>query len=75
MVGLAESNVRNPNPNWIEDSPWNSIEEFKKELEEGWEEAKKIGLAKGILTLREDGAIIGRGHPDKWFDAVDAEGK
>ena len=75
MVGLAESNVRNPNPNWIEDSPWNSIEEFQKELEAGWEEAKKIGLAKGILTLREDGAIIGRGHPDKWFDAVDVEGK
>ena len=64
-----------PNPNWIEDSPWNSIEEFEKELEASWEEAKTIGLAKGILTQREDGAIIGRGHPSKWFDAVDAEGK
>ena len=63
--------MRNPNPNWIEDSPWNSINEFEKELEAGWKEAKKIGLSKGILTLREDGAIIGRGHPNKWFDAVE----
>jgi len=31
---------------------------------------KRQGLEKKILTLREDGAIIGRGHPDKWFDAV-----
>jgi len=64
-----------PNPNWIKDSPWNSIEDFEKELEASWEEAKTIGLAKGILTQREDGAIIGRGHPSKWFNAVDAEGK
>ena len=64
-----------PNPNWIDDSPWNSIEEFEKELEASWEETKRVGLAKGILTLREDGAIIGRGHPNKLFDAVDAEGK
>ena len=64
-----------PNPNWIDDSPWNSIEEFEKELEASWEETKRVGLAKSILTQREDGAIIGRGHPSKLFDAVDAEGK
>jgi hypothetical protein len=63
------------NPNWIKDSPWNSIEELQQELEAHWEEAKRIGLAEGILTLREDGAIIGRGHPDKWFDAVENKGK
>ena len=62
--------MRNPNPNWIEDSPWNSIEKFEKELEASWEETKRQGFEKGILTLREDGAIIGKGHPDKWFDAV-----
>ena len=55
--------------------PWDSEEEFKKDLERVWEDMKQQGLDKGILTLREDGAIIGRGHPDKWFDAVDAEGK
>jgi len=31
---------------------------------------KQQGLEKGILTIREDGALIGKGHPDKWFDAV-----
>ena len=67
--------MRNPNPNWIKDSPWNSIAEFEQELEASWEEAKTIGLAKGILTQREDGAIIGRGHPNKWFDAVENEVK
>ena len=73
--GPPESNVRNPNPNWIEDSPWNSINEFEKELEAGWNDMKQQGLEKKLLTQREDGAIIGRGHPDKWFDAVDVEGK
>lgn len=63
------------NPKWIKDSPWNSIEQLQQELETSWEEAKRIGLAEGILTLREDGAIIGRGHPDKWFDAVESKGK
>ena len=36
---------------------------------------KQQGLEKKILTQREDGAIVGHGHPDKWFDAVDVEGK
>ena len=74
-LGLQESNVRNPNPNWIEDSPWNSIEELQQGLEASWEDMKQQGLAKGILTLREDGAIIGRGHPNKWFDAVEPKSK
>ena len=56
---------------WIKDSPWNSIEEFEKELEDSWTEMKKQGIEKGILTEREDGALVGRGHPNKWFDAVE----
>lgn len=64
-----------PNPKWIETSPWPSIEAFQKELESIWEDMKQQGLGKNILTQREDGAIIGKGHPDKWFDADDTEGK
>ena len=74
-AGPQESNVRNPNPNWIDSSLWNSIEEFEQELETAWEDMKQQGLAKGILTQREDGAIIGRGHPNKWFDAVEPKSK
>ena len=51
--------------------PWDSEEEFKKDLERVWNEMKQQGLEKNILTQREDGAIIGRGHPNKWFDAVE----
>ena len=67
--------MRNPNPNWIEDSPWNSIEELQQGLEASWEDMKQQGIEKGILTQREDGAIIGRGHPNKWFDAVEPKSK
>jgi hypothetical protein len=56
---------------WIKDSPWNSIEEFESELEASWEHMKQRGLELGILTQREDGALVGRGHPNKWFDAVE----
>jgi hypothetical protein len=56
---------------WIKDSPWNSIEEFEQELEASWEEMKRQGIEKGILTEREDGALVGLGHPNKWFDAVE----
>ena len=56
---------------WIKDSPWNSIEELEKELETSWEDMKQRGLELGILTERDDGALVGRGHPDKWFDAVE----
>ena len=55
---------------WIKDSPWNSIEEFEKELEAGWEDMKQRGLELGILTQREDDALVGQGHPNRWFDAV-----
>jgi len=61
--------------NWIDASPWPSIEEFQKELDAIWEDMKQQGLDKKILTEREDGAIVGHGHPDKWFDAVDSKGK
>ena len=67
--------MRNPNPNWIEDSPWNSIEDLQQGLEDSWKDMKQQGLAKGILTQRGDGAIIGIGHPNKWFDAVEPKSK
>ena len=72
-LGLLELNVRKTD--YLRHLPWDSEEEFKKDLERTWEDMKQQGLDKGILTQREDGAIIGRGHPDKWFDAVEAESK
>ena len=72
-LGLLESNVRKTD--YLRHLPWDSEEEFKKDLERVWNEMKQQGLDKGILTQREDGAIIGRGHPDKWFDAVELKGK
>ena len=55
--------------------PWNSVEQLQQELESSWEDMKQQGLGKGILTQRGDGAIIGRGHPNKWFDAVEPKSK
>lgn len=72
-LGLLELNVRKTD--YLRHLPWDSEEEFKKDLERVWNEMKQQGLDKGILTLREDGVIVGHGHPDKWFDAVDVEGK
>ena len=60
---------------YLKQLPWDSEEDFKKDLERAWEDMKQQGLATGILTLREDGAIIGHGHPDRWFDAVESKGK
>ena len=56
---------------YLKHLPWDSEEEFKKDIERVWNEMKQQGLEKNILTQREDGAIIGRGHPNKWFDAVE----
>ena len=72
-VGLQESNVRKTD--YLRHLPWDSEEEFKKDLERAWAEMKQEGLRKGVLTLREDGAIIGKGHPNKWFDAVSTKSK
>ena len=60
---------------YLKHLPWDSEEEFKKDLERVWNEMKQQGLDKGILTEREDGAIVGNGHPNKWFDAVETESK
>ena len=68
-LGLLELNVRKTD--YLRHLPWDSEEEFKKDLERVWNEMKQQGLEKNILTQREDGAIIGRGHPNKWFDAVE----
>ena len=72
-LGLQGSNVKKTD--YLRHLPWNSEEEFKKDLERVWNEMKQQGLEKKILTQREDGAIVGHGHPDKWFDAVELKGK
>ena len=74
VFGLTSPITKIGNPtNWIKDSPWNSIKEFESELEDSWEHMKQRGLELEILTEREDGALVGRGHPNKWFDAVEVK--
>ena len=53
------------------DFPWASWDEFRKELEATWEEMKTKGVELGHLEVTPEGWLKGRGHPDKWFDAVD----
>ena len=53
--------------------PWDSFEEFERDMEVVLDEMKRIGVAKGILEVTPEGYLKGRGHPDKWFDAVDEE--
>ena len=72
-LGPLELNVRKTD--YLQHLPWDLEEEFKKDLERVWNEMKQQGLEKKILTQREDGAIIGRGHPSKWFDAIENEVK
>ena len=62
-------------PDYLKHLPWDSTEEFQRDLERVWEEMKQQGLEKKILTQREDGAIVGYGHPDRWFDAVEKDSK
>ena len=44
-----------------------TMEDLKRE----WERMKRIGVEEGVLTQREDGALVGRGDPNDWFDAVE----
>jgi hypothetical protein len=46
-----------------------TMEDLKRE----WERMKEIGVDKGILIKRADGALVGRGDPNDWFDAVEEE--
>lgn len=62
-------------PDYLKHLPWDSEEEFRKDLERVWEEMKQHGLDKKILTKREDGAIVGHSSPDRWFDAVEKDSK
>jgi hypothetical protein len=55
--------------------PENEVPITMKELEEAWARMTQIGLEKGHLTRRRDGVLVGRGHPDNWFDAVEEEEK
>ena len=47
-------------------------EELAKKLEVEWNRGVEIGIETGHLTRRDDGALVGRGNPADWFDAVDA---
>ena len=59
--------------NWLKGSPWSSEAELTADLKNAWEDMKQTGLDKGILTQRADGAIVGKGNPNIWFDAVEKE--
>ena len=37
-----------------------------------WDQSVKLGIDTGHLSRRADGAIVGKGDPADWFDAVDA---
>lgn len=50
--------------------PWNSMEEFEADVETVLTRMKEEGLRKGLLTRRADGCLVGKGHPDNWFDNV-----
>lgn len=57
----------------MNNSPWKNKQELMQDLERAWTEMKQTGLDKGILTQRADGAIVGKGNPNIWFDAVEEE--
>ena len=61
------------NNDWIKNSPWSTEQEFLVEMQQAWEEMKTIGIKSGILTQRSDGAIIGNGDPNRWFDQVERD--
>ena len=61
------------NKDWIKNSPWSNEQEFLVEMQQAWEEMKTIGIKSGVLTQRPDGAIIGNGDPNRWFDQVEKD--
>jgi len=46
-------------------------EELAKKLEVEWNRGVEIGIETGHLTRRDDGALVGKGNPADWFDAID----
>ena len=51
--------------------PKNECPVTMEDLKREWERMKQIGVEEGILTRRKDGALVGRGDPNDWFDAVE----
>lgn len=49
-----------------------SLEQFAQKLKQVWDRDVEIGIETGHLSRRADGAIVGKGNPLDWFDAVDA---
>ena len=47
-----------------------SFEQFEDELKKEWDRGVGIGIKTGHLSRRDDGAIVGKGNPLDWFDAV-----
>ena len=48
-----------------------SLEQFEQKLKQVWDRDVEIGIETGHLSRRADGAIVGKGDPLDWFDAVD----
>ena len=51
--------------------PKNECPVTMEDLKREWERMKRIGVEEGVLTQREDGALVGRDDPNDWFDAVE----
>jgi len=47
-----------------------SLEQFAQKLKQVWDRDVEIGIETGHLSRRADGAIVGKGNPLDWFDAV-----
>jgi hypothetical protein len=47
-----------------------SLEQFAQKLKQVWDRDVEIGIKTGHLSRRADGAIVGKGNPLDWFDAV-----
>ena len=47
-----------------------SFEQFEDELKKPWDRGAGSGSKPGHLSRRADGAIVGKGKPLDWFDAV-----
>lgn len=60
---------------WPKNAPWATEEECLADLTKAWNELKTFGVANGLLEQRADGTVVGRGHPNKLFDAFDKANK
>lgn len=47
------------------------FEQLEQESKREWDRDVEIGIKTGHLSRRADGAIVGKGDPNDWFDAVE----